>query len=241
LRASSIPKGFDILLYRRLQFGNLVQFHMLDTRQHRTDQACGDKVKPACAERNSPGRTMMGTVQEKWLFEGLSESSARWNVIAHQVFMSEFDFDPGAGEVYAMDKWDGYTSARGRFTDFLRQRRPTNPVLIAGDNHNNWVFDLKHDFRDPKSPVLAAEFVGTSITSGRDGSDQSDEYTPPLSANPHVKFLNSRRGYVRCRITPGLWTTDFRIVPYVERAGAPVQTRATFVVENGKPGAVRGS
>jgi alkaline phosphatase D len=241
LRRASIPNGSDIRLYRRLQFGSLINFHLLDTRQHRTDQACGDKVKPVCEERNAPDATMMGAAQEQWLFDGLSNSTARWNVVAQQVFMSEFDFDPGANRVYAMDKWDGYPAARARFTGFLGRRRPSNPVLIAGDNHNNWVFDLKHDFRDAKSPVLAPEFVGTSITSGRDGSDQDSEYTPALSANPHVKFLNSRRGYVRCKVTSKLWTTDFRIVPYVEKAGAPIHTWATYVVANGQPGAIRSS
>src|SRR5262245_25318200 len=112
LRRASIPNGFDIQFYRRFQFGSLVQFHLLDTRQYRSDQPCGDKVKPACEERNSPGAAMMGTAQEKWLFDGLSSSVARWNVVAHQVFMSQFDYDPGDNEAYAMDKWDGYPVAR---------------------------------------------------------------------------------------------------------------------------------
>ncbi|MEV0695356.1 hypothetical protein [Streptomyces sp. NPDC050388] len=37
-------------------------------------------------------------------------------------------------------------------------------------------------------------------------------------------------------MTSDLWTTDFRVVPYVTRPGAPVSTRATYVVENGRPG-----
>ncbi|WP_181383756.1 hypothetical protein [Streptomyces sp. NWU339] len=37
-------------------------------------------------------------------------------------------------------------------------------------------------------------------------------------------------------MTSDLWTTDFRVVPYVTMPGAPVSTRATYVVENGHPG-----
>lgn len=46
LRASSLPKGPDLQLYRRLTWGRLAQFSMLDTRQYRTDQPCGDGFKP---------------------------------------------------------------------------------------------------------------------------------------------------------------------------------------------------
>ncbi|HEX5740784.1 MAG TPA: alkaline phosphatase, partial [Pilimelia sp.] len=44
------------------------------------------------------------------------------------------------------------------------------------------------------------------------------------------------RGYVRARLTPAALAVDFRVVPYVSRAGAPARTRASFVVEDGRPG-----
>src|SRR5262249_9134281 len=118
--------------------------------------------------------------------------------------------------------------------------RPGNPVVLSGDNHNNWVFDLKRDFRNGKAPVLATEFAGTSITSNGDGADVSPEYAPAaLAAIPHMKFHNSQRGYVRCAVDATLWGTDFRVVPDVTRRGAPVLTKASFVVEPGRPGAVK--
>jgi alkaline phosphatase D len=40
-----------------------------------------------------------------------------------------------------------------------------SPVVIGGDIHSFWVTDLKTDFRDPASPTVATEFVGTSVTS----------------------------------------------------------------------------
>jgi alkaline phosphatase D len=32
------------------------------------------------------------------------------------------------------------------------------------------------------------------------------------------------------------WRTDYRVVPYVKRPGAPVFTRQSFVIEAGRPG-----
>ena len=111
--------------------------------------------------------------------------------------------------------------------------------MISGDNHNNWVFDVKRDFSNEKSPIIASEFVGTSITSGGDGAEISPEHIGTVEANPHLKFHNSHRGYVRCVIREKTWRTDFRIVPYVARQGAPIETKASFIVESGKPGASR--
>ncbi|MEV0568749.1 alkaline phosphatase D family protein [Dactylosporangium sp. NPDC050588] len=87
------------------------------------------------------------------------------------------------------------------------------------------------------SRTVGVEFLGTSITSGGDGSDLDTRGTEWLASNPHMKFYNARRGYVRCLLTHDQMRTDYRIVPFVTQSGAPVSTRASFVVENGRPGA----
>jgi alkaline phosphatase D len=56
-----------------------------------------------------------------------------------------------------------------------------------------------------------------------------------LAENPFVKFHNAERGYVVCDVTPDRWRADFRTVEYVSRKGAPLETRASFVVESGQP------
>lgn len=80
---------------------------------------------------------------------------------------------------------------------------------------------------------VGVEFVGTAITSGGDGSDTASAAV--MDENPHIKFYNDRRGYVRCRVTPDTWQTDYRILPYVKEPGAPVSTAASFVVEDDNP------
>ncbi len=59
LRRASIPGGRDIQIYRRLQWGRLANFHMLDTRQYRSDQACDDGFKD-CPAADDPARSLPG-------------------------------------------------------------------------------------------------------------------------------------------------------------------------------------
>jgi alkaline phosphatase D len=89
----------------------------------------------------------------------------------------------------------------------------------------------------PETPVVATEFVGTSLSSSGDGGQERERERHLMAENPGVRFFNQERGYVRCKVTPKEWTTDFRTVEYVEKPGAPITTRATFVVEAGQPGA----
>ena len=76
LRERARPDGNAIQLFRRLRFGRLAELHVLDTRQFRTDQPCGDGIKPACAQVFDPAATMTGTAQEEWLLRGLDASQA---------------------------------------------------------------------------------------------------------------------------------------------------------------------
>jgi alkaline phosphatase D len=239
LRRSAMPAGPDMALYRRLRFGDLAELSVLDTRQYRSDQACGDRAGPLCPEALEPGRTMTGNAQEAWLTDGLSASDARWNVVAQQVFMARQDFAPGPEERFSMDGWDGYMPARDRLLGFVREAEVPNLIVLTGDVHANWVAELKADFADAESATIGSEFVGTSITSGGDGVDQQPTTPEILAENPHLKFYNGQRGYVSCDITPEQWRSDYRVVPYVSRPGAPVETRASFVVEAGQPGVVQ--
>jgi len=121
--------------------------------------------------------------------------------------------------------------------DFLAERRPSNPVVITGDIHTNWVSDLKRDFDRPASPVVGTELVGTSISSSGDGADMSPQGVNALGLNPHIKFFNAQRGYVRCSLTRDRLRADYRVMPYVTKPDAPITTRASFVIEDGVPGA----
>jgi alkaline phosphatase D len=233
-----MPKGPDAQIYRSLSFGPLANFIVLDGRQYRSDQPCGDGVKAPCAEFLSE-RTMLGQQQERWLDQQLRGSRSQWNILANQVRMAVVDQGRGDAESYSMDVWGAYDTARRRMTASLQNSGARNPVVITGDIHTNWVCDLKMDYKADKSPVVATELIGTSISTGGDGSDSLPNIESQVAKNPHVKFFNNQRGYVRCSMTSQSLTADFRVVEKVSIPDSPVSTRASFVVENGRPASHR--
>ncbi|MGP4020710.1 alkaline phosphatase D family protein [Saccharopolyspora sp. 5N708] len=237
MRPQQRPDGPDTLMYRRMDFGRLAQFSILDTRQYRSDQALGDGRKEPTGEVYDPARTMTGPVQEQWLLAGLAASKATWNVIGQQTIMAQFDYDLGPGQIVNLDQWDGYPPARARILDFIAAHQPANPVVLSGDWHTHWVNDLKTDFNDPASPTIATEFVGTSISSG---ASWDADVRQGLPTNPHVKFYNGTyRGYVLCDVTPQRWRSDLRIVLKASDPASPAYTIAAFEVRDGVPGAQR--
>ena len=129
LRRSSLPTGPRMQLYRQFAYGDLASFFVLDTRQYRTDQPCGDRNGPSCDGVTAADATMLGEVQEQWLVDGLDRSSSRWNVLAQQVLMARVDRAPGEAERISMDQWSGYEAPRRRLMEFLATRRPANPVV----------------------------------------------------------------------------------------------------------------
>jgi len=237
LRLAALPQGPDMLLYRRIAWGKLADFFVLDTRQYRSDQPCGDGNKPPCAEAMDPKATLMGALQRDWLFDGLARSGAAWNVLAQQVMMARVDRLPGEGVAYSMDQWPGYEAERRKVLQFLQERKIANGVVLAGDIHTNWANDLVVDFDGPGSTTVATEFVGTSISSGGDGLQAPKDLDKILADNPFVRFHNTERGYLRCELDATSWRTDYRTVPFVLKPGAPVNTRASWRVEAGQPGA----
>jgi len=234
---ASAPKGPNEQIYRSLSFGPLGNFIVLDGRQYRSDQPCGDGIKAPCAEFLEE-RTMLGRQQEQWLDRELRASRAQWNILANQVRMSVVDQGRDT-ENYSMDVWASYDTARRRLTSSLQESRVRNPVVITGDIHSNWVCDLKMDYKMEKSPVVATEFIGTSISSGGDGSDSTPNGENQVAKNPHVKFFNNQRGYVRCTMTAQSLTADYRVVEKISVPDSPVSTRASFIIENGRPEAHR--
>ena len=234
LRRSSLPRGPDMLLYRALNFGRLASFQVLDTRQYRSDQSCGDGRRPVCDEWARTDRTVLGERQERWLDRGLSRGQATWNVLAQQIMMVPFEVDPAPVEAYNMDSWSGYPAARRRLTDMITERRVPNVVTITGDVHASYASEIPADYRTPGSPPVAVEYVGTSLTSGGNGLDAIPRVVEALGSNPWMKYHNARRGYVRCEVTPDAWHSEYRLLPAVDSRDAPIETRASFTTPAGR-------
>ena len=228
------PAGPDLRIERRADWGRLARFHVLDTRQYRTDQTCGvDDIGSVCDAALDPAAVVLGDTQERWLLDGLDGSPATWNVLAQQIVFSFVDFLPGPDAVHNLDQWDGYPAARDRLLRFLAQRRPSNPVVITGDIHTSGVSDVLGDFADPASPVVGTELVGTSISS--DAPQVLSELVPiVLDNNPHLKWADaSHRGWVRCTLTRDEWRADYRLVDDNLVDDSNVRTATSWVIPAG--------
>jgi alkaline phosphatase D len=236
------PEGPHMRIHTHLDWGALARFYVLDDRQYRSWHACPRPKRRGgsntvdieqCGRLSAPGRSMLGRSQERWLEQALGESRAAWNVIAQQTPMAQFDQKPGPGRRAWTDGWDGYPAARQRLFDFMLSKKIRNPVVLGGDVHSFNASQLKLDFDDPASPVVASEFVTTSITSQAWAQERLNRYLPD---NPHILLADSRfRGYARANLTNKLFQVDLRAMESVQSRDAACSTLASFVVEAGRP------
>ncbi|MBO3751394.1 alkaline phosphatase D family protein [Streptosporangiaceae bacterium NEAU-GS5] len=233
LRRGSIPHGDTIRINRRIAWGTLAQFHLLDTRQFRDDQACDDGDRAGCDERLRPTRTILGAGQHRWLLDGLTQSRARWNLIGQQVIMAQRDFKAGPGKELNMDSWDGYAAERRALLNGIRATGAANPVVLTGDAHMHNAADLKPDFDDPSSPQVAVELVTSSISSDGDGYRDAARVATLRRENPHLAYIDQRRGFIMVRVTQDDLKAEFRTLDYVTRRGAKDKPSATFTIPNG--------
>ena len=213
------PAGDDTIIYRTVQWASLADVMLLDGRQFRSDQACGDVVlstDPPCSETANPARTVLGPVQEQWLGDQLAATKATWPVIAQQTVLSDVTLPNGA--VLNFDQWDGYPAARQRL--LLQAAQAPRTIVLTGDIHLAAVGTL---------PGVGVEFVTTSISSpGR----VPDVVIDVVTGIPDVVDAElSHRGYSRHTVTPETWTAEYRIVDDVADPQSMVSTWKTFVVD----------
>lgn len=248
------PRGPDMRIYERYDWGRLARIHAVDDRQYRDHQVCphpgrggSNTVTPAaCPALLDPRRTLLGAAQERWLAEGWRSDAGSWNLLAQQTLMARFSWrDPqvrdapdAPGGMYWTDGWDGYAPARARLLQGVLDRKAANVVVLGGDVHANYVADLKVDFDDPKAAPIASEFCGTSITS--DGLAQS-RVDAAVGFNPHIRYARTdERGYMRFALDASSLQVRLRVLDDVRLPESAIRTAARFTVEAGRPGARAG-
>lgn len=233
-------RGDEVRLYTQLRIGRLASLALLDARQYRSVQACRPAGKASttldpesCPQLEDPARTFLGAAQERWLAQHLATSDAQWTLLGQSTLFGRRDLRPGPGQLTWTDGWDGYPAARRRLLASLQQRRPSNPVLLGGDVHENWVGHVKADDARPESASVGVEFCGTSITSR---PSNPERIADRLAENPHFIHAEARhRGYGIADLTPQRLEVTLRQVDDVTRPDGRVSTQASFVVEAGRP------
>lgn len=193
-------------IYRRLQFGQLVDLSMLDLRSYRSKRVAADD--PAIGE---PRRTIAGGHQLPWLAANLATSPCRWKLIGNPVMVTPVRLPPRpAAQEFALrqvvsftplrsaapntDAWDGYPSDRRRLLDRVEAEGTKDVVFLTGDVHTAWANDVPGTGGVP----VATELVCSSITSNNvDDFIGARPRTVSLALeaaiqdeNPHVRFVN---------------------------------------------------
>lgn len=183
-----------------------------------------------------PAMTMMGWEQEAWIAAELKRSvraGTRWQIAGFGTIMGKqvapkqaMDWlKPDASEsakryVKAgvtlaalglpsnLDNWGGYPAARARFLKSA-QAANANLVVISGDSHNAWAYDLAQDGKP-----AGVEFAGHAVTSP--GYESSISVDPRAVAralvetNAELKWCDtSRRGYMALTLTPDQVRNDW--------------------------------
>lgn len=208
-----------------------------------------------------PGATMMGSQQENWLAHAMRDSvraGQRWQIVGFgtilgQTVMPEAArgwMDPGAPEraksyltagiaaarvglPFNYDNWGGYPAARARF---LRssQAMGANLIVISGDSHNGWAYDLAQDGKP-----AGVEFAGHSVTSpGYESAVHVDPRTVAaamVAANPELKWCDtSRRGYMAMTLTSDRASCDWVMVDTVTAPGIGASVGHTASIARGR-------
>lgn len=177
---------------------------------------------------------MLGEAQEQWLGARLRGSPGRWNLVAQQTVMTHIDELPGPGTQYWTDSWNGYPAARERLMAALAEPGVSNPVVLSGDIHAFGVANLNLRPADVESPIVASEFITSSITSQSVATKLVEERA---AANPNVLMATGEhRGYVRLVATPD--RLEAALIGVSTDSPDELRSRvvARYAVEAGRPG-----
>jgi len=247
IRSSGDPN----VIYRHLAWGGLVDVIVLDTRLEGRDEqlkypGTDTESLGLLLVADDPDRRIVSDTQMTWLQERLRTSTATWKIVSQQVILSGWNagglprfpaetpdtplFVRDGGNALNPDSWDGYNYQRTAFLEFLRAEGIDNTIVLTGDVHSSWAFDMTPDPFNPVTdydPVtgdgaVGVEFVAPGITSPPLGNTFGGGVQAQvleqafLSDNPQMKMSEVRsNGYILLDVTPDRAQADWYFVDTV--------------------------
>uniref|UniRef100_UPI0035C94857 alkaline phosphatase D family protein n=1 Tax=uncultured Sphingomonas sp. TaxID=158754 RepID=UPI0035C94857 len=208
-----------------------------------------------------PAVTMMGSQQENWLSHAMAQSvrqGQRWQVVGFGTILGKTLMPQDAlgwvapdaparaknyilagvaaakvGLPFNYDNWGGYPAARARFLKGA-QSLGANLIVLSGDSHNAWAFDLGQDGK----PV-GVEFAGHAVTSpGYEAATRADPKLVAATlvrANPELKWCDtSRRGYMAMTLTPTSASNDWIMLDTIKAHTPAASVGHTATVQRGR-------
>ena len=157
------PRGRS-RIYRTQRHGRAVELLMLDERQYRDDQPCGDRIAHPCRSWDRP-RKLLGGRQLAFLEGNLSASPAAWKVIGGQSLMMPNRVHDG--QYARFDSWQGYPQEREHLLQHIAQSGVRDVVFLSGDVHTFVAGDVRTGMG--AGPSVATEFAAGSVSSATVG------------------------------------------------------------------------
>ena len=196
-------------IYRTFKIGKLLDLIMLDTR------IIGRTLSPGPFNShiiNSPNSTILGDTQEKWFFDTLSKSTSRWRLWGNQVMFSQLP--KVAGATITSDSWDGYVVNRKRVLDHLVRGKIQNNIIMTGDIHSSWAFNVTHALDADNSKVDEQDSDKTAKGFGRTGAKPEYpvgyEIIAPSVSSPSLAPLPSALAKLLMAVTSKLLFVDLK-------------------------------
>jgi alkaline phosphatase D len=234
------PVGSAMRIHDRYVWGRLAELFTLDNRQYRSRQGCaaddraGGRLLNQCDDFADARRSVFGEAQERWLASGLARSDRQWKLLGQGTQLGPSGLDTPLGRRLFTDGWEGYGPARERLLRAIAEPGVGNVINLGGDVHRHLASQLRLRPNDPSSPIVASEFVCSSITS-RGLPELATEVM--RSGNPDLVHARSdERGYAFIEITPAAARCDFRATPFPARLDVPLVSQAKCLVEAGHAG-----
>lgn len=241
----------NLRIWRSFSIGTLFDLIMLDTRQY--DRSITDlywNTDYIHQISNDAGRTMMGSRQENWFYNQLSESAKRgaaWRIIGSQTVFSRQNesLAYGSADPLDYDAWDGYQANRNRTFEHLYNNNITNNIVISGDSHLSWASDLiwlddKPYNASTGAGSIGVEFAGSAVSSpcpfGQNITQATaDNYSSWLvQANPELQWQDVYfRGYFELTISYTEVDAKFYGIPSLVQRLPYEISLANFTVKSG--------
>ncbi|WP_338425903.1 alkaline phosphatase D family protein [Sphingopyxis kveilinensis] len=237
VRAAQFPHLGLVHAFRRLDFGSLLRFHILDKRSYRSIRLCEEQGDGNCVDRRDKPDMLLGENQENWLENGLKGAST-WNMLGLGGLVMPFDRSMQKVPSNGYDNWTGYPDSRERLVSMIERQGLKNVVIAGGDSHMFFIGHLPSRSGDLESAPVAAEFHATSISSNS-GNGLPIGPDPRAATNPHMSMVHDQRGYLLCDIDNRQWVTNVRVIDQAFTPGGTVSTLARFLTEPGRPGVAR--
>ncbi|MCO8256068.1 alkaline phosphatase D family protein [Haladaptatus sp. AB618] len=190
----------QLRLWRRFEFGDLVDLVVTDERLFRDGPPCEDRTL-TCTNEDDPDRTMLGSEQKSWFVDSLSESSARWTTWANEVLTMPLTAGEDWYQVeFLEDSWDGFQAERAELMNAVDDASLRNFITLTGDLHCSMAGYQHAGYGEVSwnRDTVGIEFMTPSITSvcAADVVDFPGDWDREALAaiakaeNEHLEYIN---------------------------------------------------